>query len=305
VAPARWYQLEQQYGFEFTGNYWINWKGLGEKWVQAAKDGNAWYYILPNGELHRWASDSTATQFITTLETVVYDNPALLHRAHLPASELQTLDQQYGFYTTGNYWTNYSQLNEKWLQSTAEPRQWFVLLPDGSLYRWRGSQTNSDLIANVGSVVCDNPSLLHDPGRGFGDSAGLRNLNQQYGFYTTGNYWSNYSNLQEKWLRSTAEPQQWFVLLPDGSLYRWKGSRAASDLIANVGSVVWDNPSLLHEARANLDRSAASVSLNTTATPVTLTIDPTDGLLGDFWVTVLVNDGVASTSRTFKVTVKK
>src|SRR5262249_857260 len=46
------YQLRQQLGLSFAGTYYTNSWGLNEKWLLG--NSNQWYFILPNGELHRW-----------------------------------------------------------------------------------------------------------------------------------------------------------------------------------------------------------------------------------------------------------
>src|SRR5262249_55938219 len=41
------YHLKSTLGLYSTGNYYTNWGGGGEQWVQGA--GGVWYYILPSG----------------------------------------------------------------------------------------------------------------------------------------------------------------------------------------------------------------------------------------------------------------
>ena len=41
-------KVRQSLGLTFTGNYWLNFYGAQEKWLQG---GATWYCLLPSGEL--------------------------------------------------------------------------------------------------------------------------------------------------------------------------------------------------------------------------------------------------------------
>jgi hypothetical protein len=80
---SRAYQLDQQLGLTWSGNYYINAWGMNEKWMQG--NGGQWYCILPNGELRRWAGTVAATlqpaNLIATFSTSYYADPSLLWNA--------------------------------------------------------------------------------------------------------------------------------------------------------------------------------------------------------------------------------
>jgi hypothetical protein len=80
VAQSIEYELDQQLGLGFDGNYYLNWGGLQEKWMTGP--GGAWFYIKPDGTLWRWhGGAATNATLIDTVSTAAYANPALLHNA--------------------------------------------------------------------------------------------------------------------------------------------------------------------------------------------------------------------------------
>jgi hypothetical protein len=80
-AASQAYQLKQQYGFFFGGKDYFNYGGQQDKWFQGS--GNAWFFILPSGQLYLW--DGTAGQatgtLIATMDTSYYVDPSLLYNA--------------------------------------------------------------------------------------------------------------------------------------------------------------------------------------------------------------------------------
>jgi hypothetical protein len=97
TPSAAAYQLEQQYGFkEFDGSYYQNIWGQNEKWLVG--NNNAWYMLLPNGNLYRWAQSVAATlvpaNLIASLGTAFYAQPELLWNAQPPVSPALTFSFQ-------------------------------------------------------------------------------------------------------------------------------------------------------------------------------------------------------------------
>ncbi|MCA9121834.1 MAG: hypothetical protein H6822_11845 [Planctomycetaceae bacterium] len=127
----------------------------------------------------------------------------------------------------------------------------------------------------------------------------LWDLDQQYdlnaGGYTqdgTPIYYEDYQNYGVRWLQS--DTSGWMFLQSDGTLHEWQGSIAASPEIASLGEEVFADPSLLHDAinfgTALLDGNA-------------LIIDPTEGFLGTFNVSLSKTAGELSASEVFAVEV--
>ena len=81
--PALAYQLDQQYGFNFTGSYSTNSRGLNEEWIVSSA--NVYYCILPDGELRRWGGTTlqtlTPANLVATLDPSFWTNPAKLWNA--------------------------------------------------------------------------------------------------------------------------------------------------------------------------------------------------------------------------------
>src|SRR5262249_25166804 len=76
-------------------------------------------------------------------------------------------------------------------------------------------------------------------------------LNQQYGFFTDGNFFQNYGGQNEKWVQGGGS--RWFFVLPGGQLYLWDGTpnQATGTLLGNVGSAFWTDPNRLINPPAN------------------------------------------------------
>jgi hypothetical protein len=85
--PQLAYQLDQQLGLQFTGNYFQNWGGANEKWMRAAD--SSWYFVTPQGQLFHWNGQrDLATSTLTAMLSANYHaNPGLLHNATPPAGQ--------------------------------------------------------------------------------------------------------------------------------------------------------------------------------------------------------------------------
>ena len=71
------------------------------------------------------------------------------------------LDQEYGFYTTGNLWEDWAGANEKWFKG--EGNEWYYVLPDGGIYHLTGSSLEqSEQIATLSPDYHANPELLYN-----------------------------------------------------------------------------------------------------------------------------------------------
>ncbi|MEQ1828390.1 MAG: Ig-like domain-containing protein [Pirellula sp.] len=73
------YYLDQTLNLSFSGNEFLNWGGLNEKWM-LGKGG--WYYVLPSGKLYRWSGgDASHATFIDQLSPASYEYTSLLYNA--------------------------------------------------------------------------------------------------------------------------------------------------------------------------------------------------------------------------------
>jgi hypothetical protein len=121
-------------------------------------------------------------------------------------------------------------------------------------------------------------------------------LNQRAGGLTYYSIYDNDFGAGEKWLASS---NQWYFILPNGNLYQWDRSLAASGtLLGNVGTSYYADPRLIGTAPANQPRATFSVSGST----LTITRDP--AWVSAMVVTVVVNDGQGGTdTKSFTLTI--
>ncbi|GEM_PF-3421389 len=108
AAGNRLYELRQQLGLTYLGDYYTNVWGQNEKWLGGS--GGTWYCILPNGELRRWAGTMNATltaaNLVTTVNANAYSDPSLLWNAQpteTPPVSLSLAGNQLTFEAAAGY----------------------------------------------------------------------------------------------------------------------------------------------------------------------------------------------------------
>lgn len=79
TLAGRAYELDQRLKLGATSNLLQNRLRLQEKWMRG--EGNTWYFILPNGELRRWAGSAANSPVVATLSGDYWLNPRLLYNA--------------------------------------------------------------------------------------------------------------------------------------------------------------------------------------------------------------------------------
>jgi methionine-rich copper-binding protein CopC len=122
-------------------------------------------------------------------------------------------------------------------------------------------------------------------------------LDQTLGLTSVSGDYLNWGGRNEKWMSGSAN--SWFYIVPDGRLFRWLGGNLANDpLVEQLSPATYANLALLHSAQPN--NAPASLTINGS----TLVIDPNNGFVGKFFVTVTVSDGSFSDSEKFQVTVQ-
>ena len=124
-------------------------------------------------------------------------------------------------------------------------------------------------------------------------------LDQQYNFYAhPGGEYLNFRGINEKYFKGDTGN---FYILPNGEVYQWNGSIAASPLVGTVDPSHYADLSLIHSPAAPQALDPSDVALSVSGS--TLTIDPDAAFAGSFRVTVSVTDGVATTEESFEVAV--
>ncbi len=120
-------QLDQTHGFFIDLDVYLNWQGANEKWVRAANQNDAWFYILPNGDLYDW-DDRSGLRFgqtpingtlIAALGPVYYAFPSLLANAPAAGSSVVTPGRGTATANFGNFQPN-SLHGRKWHDLNAD-----------------------------------------------------------------------------------------------------------------------------------------------------------------------------------------
>jgi hypothetical protein len=83
TGPAA--DLQRQLGLYLNGSYYQNFDGLNEKWLYSATQ-QAWYIILPDGEVRPAAFASNPAKDVATLDPSYWQNPSLIFAPTLPAT---------------------------------------------------------------------------------------------------------------------------------------------------------------------------------------------------------------------------
>ena len=255
AAMEKAFELDQGLSLSFTGNYYTNWGGRNEKWMQAGD--KTWYFVTPDGAVRHWSgeslSDLSAHTLVANLSSTHYAHPSLIHNAPNPngnfAQVAQALDAELGFENPTSYSENWAGMSEKWLR-TGDNR-WYFVTPGGSLYEWDGQQDFSScrLVGQLDAAAYATPAALHDAASAPSNLPQLAyQLDQQLGLQFAGNYFQNWGGTNEKWMR--AGDSSWYFITPAGQLFHWNGQRdlATSTLTATLAASYHANPGLLHHA---------------------------------------------------------
>src|SRR5262249_44155114 len=103
-SEAEAYILAQTLGLYSGGNYYYNWGGTQDKWLQG--NGGAWYFILPSGAFYRWDGSGGANgTLLATLNPSYWANPYDLWHAPISWSvsgNALTLKPVSGY--VGSFW---------------------------------------------------------------------------------------------------------------------------------------------------------------------------------------------------------
>jgi hypothetical protein len=197
----------------------------------------------------------------------VYYSVAPLSQA--AQTTLSTVRAKYGFIYGGNYFVNYSGMDEKWFLDRTGT-QWYVITPAGRILRWLGGSSFADPIdptTNLSTVTVVDSMAWDDPNNLFqaplnstlttAQQTALSNLRAQYGFVFNGSYSQSYHNLNAKWFldRSGNTTTGWYVIRTNGDVQHWNGVIGGVDsftTVATVSATVWDDPNLLLQADLHL-----------------------------------------------------
>lgn len=228
---------------------------------------------------------------------------------YLPAQAYQ-LDQQYKFDSLGNYYLNSRGANEKWIIGTGNI--WYCILPNGEVRRWTGTMsdtlTSANLIATLdASYYADPAKVWSAPYAGMppavfsinGSTLSIRSPAYWVGAYTVeATATDGHYNVKRSFTVTVTPPNSAPVL----------------SAIANQTMIHSERTRTLTLSATDADRDALTFSAQVLpingAAPATLllngnqlTIRPAITFVGAFTVQVSVNDGKASDTKSFTVTV--
>lgn len=306
------YQVGQQLGLHYAGGYFQNSIGQNEKWVMGS--GGQWYCLMPSGALRRWMGDPANTlaagALVASLGSAAYADPTRLWTATSGANPNVTLavagsqltiqcDPSFlgSFTVTVIASDGITNVTQAFTVLVTHRAVTLGVIANQTLAHASGTLTVTLPITNPDNVPLAITAQAPAP------SALAYSLWQTLNLTYTGNYWTNYWGVQEKWLLGgPASARQWYCILPTGELRRAGSSlsdmRASGALVATLDASFYQDPSLLWNAQSPI------------APPVTiavmgnqLTISPAASFVGTFTVQVAVQDGQLTTARTFSVMV--
>jgi subtilisin family serine protease len=297
----RAYDLDQQYGIEayassIENNFWQNYRGLNERYLVG-------FFILPNGELNRWGGSIEASTMVATLDSNYYNDPTMISDAQAPAAASVTATMSGSTLTvdpalrfSGSFQATVSVTDGL---NTSQQTFNVTVTNNTPVLTAIGDQTmasgDDSVSVNLSASDADGEALSYSVEIGADTITQLAYvLDQSLGLEAfagsiENNYWLNYRGVNEKYLVG-------HFILPNGDLYQWGGSIAASTHIATLDSTFYNDPSLL--ADAQLPSSANVIALISGST---LTLNPDVGYTGRSQVTVSVSDGLDTTRETFTV----
>jgi len=290
-------QLNGQFNLTVASNlnnYGLNWGGRSEKWINGIESNisNGWYFLLPDGSVNAWGGSFETSTQIAVLSTAHYDDPELLLEAEPPGLGVEVVNSNLIITPSSETGTFAIEVTGHDGVASASTDFTFTLTnnaPELSI---------SDQIATDGVPLSIQLPVLDADGQEIfytvellGDDFSL--LDAEHGFYSDGNYWTNYLGQNERWIRDS--DHQWFYLLPGGELHQWNDSFDNSPLIATLSADVYEDPTLL--------TAPTTIPVTFSVTGGVLTIQAESGYSGTLRMRVTANDGFDVTSIDFRVVV--
>ena len=244
VNPA--YDLDQSLQLETPADYYENWAGQQEKWIQDGE--GTWHYLLPSGDFYRWEGSFPASTLLAELGSETYDDPTRLTEATPLPIELALVGTQLTV-TPAPELAGELEVMVRAFDGAAATEQTIgiTIVNEAPTLAPIGDQ-----VMAADQVLLSLALMAADP-----EGAPLQitgevvdeayTLDQSLGLWSDGEYYENWGGEQEKWIRDAGN--QWLYLLPTGNLYAWSGSIESSSLVAELGTDIYDNPSLLTDAQ--------------------------------------------------------
>lgn len=286
-------QLRDEFGLhavEGLSNWGENWGGQQEKWIQGNDDD--WFFLLPDGGLYQWTGSFTDSLQVGQLATEFHDDPQQLIDTNPAPLLAEFVNGQLVLTPQGQIGTFDVAVTVSDAMETAQ-----------TAFSVNVTNTAPTLNLENQTVVAGIPLTIDLPSSDadghaitysvevIGDQLSV--LDAEHEFWSNGNYYTNHVGSQERWIRS--QSGDWHFLLPDGGLYRWQGSIAASTAIAELGSDVYDNPTLLTDP----EPTPIVATLNGDG----LTIVAPSDYTGQVQIRIMASDGYQTVSQRVRFSV--
>jgi hypothetical protein len=280
--------LRQQLGLKSYVPSYYNCAGRGEKWFQDSKGG--WHYIVADGRVYRWAGtllegqvDAAYYADPQSLLSVQDGSPAAVALA--VAGNCLVIDPDAGF--AGRFLVDVTATN-----GAAQATGSFAVTvtnaaPVLDIADQAMSHRQDRLVLSLPATDPDGDTIQYTASA---RPCGLEAYELKTRLDLT--RYLNWGGGGQKWLQSRSGA--WFLLAADGTVRR----SANGQVEGQVGAEYYANPQLLIDAQA-----PAPLDVSVTVAGNQLIIDPADGYVGKFQVSVTASDGLAQARDAFAVTV--
>jgi len=258
------FALQQGLGLFFTGNFYQNFDGIQERWLQG--NGGLWYYITPNGNFYTGSGT-----FLASLDEIYYNEPARLYNAqnlnqsvnvtlvqgNSPTLTITPINQYVGgavvqLITTFGTSTTVNQFN------VTVDNHMPVLNPISNQTISHSSGANP-LPVTLTATDADHDSLTYTATAG---TLGYV-LQTQYNLSFGGSYYTNSLGLNqnEKWIKGNLNQYNnpWYFILPNGQFYAWNKTSPIQGQtpLATLDPAYYLYPTLLYQNSAGNDLAYA------------------------------------------------
>ncbi len=314
------YELDQEFGlYQWEGSFWTDLRGENESYFAGYHNGTRnSYFILPDGDLYRWNGSIAASTHVATLSAEYYADPFLLCEAQPPEYtpidggdvQLSISGSELTIARAADFVENFGVQVTVSDGGAADSEAFSVsvtnsapeLAPIGDRTMMY-SQTA--LVISIDATDADGDPLSYSAQALAIDPLAQRayELDQEFSLYQWGDsFWTNLRGENEKYFAGYHDgARNAYFILPDGDLYRWGGSIAASTYVATLNAEYYADPFLLCEAQLPTPTSFNSGEVGVSMAGDVLTINRDSGYTGEFFVQVHVSDGVNTSGETFRV----
>ena len=307
-GDASAYELSSQYGFRAAPTEAYNYRGAGEKYFYG--NGNQWFYMLPTGAIYRWGGSLATSTPVGSVDANYHSDLTQLYNVQQPtvvplAANLNwlgndlTIDLPNGF--AGQFEVTISVSDTIATTETSFQIEVRNVAPTIAAVAAQSISYRQDtLTVSVPMTDGDGDSITRSATAWQVDELAQTafELRQQHGFRPAAAEYTNYRGVGEKYFYGNGN--QWYYMLPNGQIFRWRGSLASSTLVGTLDSSYHANLSELYHATES-GRVQADVDFSWSGDD--LTIDPAEGVIGDLQIEVTADDGAESTTHTFDLTV--